>query len=70
MFVEQSDRRNGALRPSARPPTASARRLQERGYQEWCENNMPRVGDYDSHKTAVAYLNEKKKRRVGGVEGA
>ena len=64
MFAEQSDRRNGALRPSARPETASARRLQERGYLEWCEQNMPPRDAERGDMTAVAYLNERKREKV------
>ena len=67
MNILVSDRRNGALRPSQRPPTASARRLQDRGYYEWAQAHMPAQGDCDSHKTAVAYLNEKKKRKRENV---
>ena len=51
-------------RPSRRPPTASARRLQDRGYYEWCEANMPAQADCDSGKTAVAYLNGRKREKV------
>ena len=62
MTLLASDRRNGALRPSQRPETASARRLQDRGYYEWCEANMPAQSDCDSGKTAVVYLGERRKR--------
>ena len=62
MTLLASDRRNGALRPSQRPETASARRLQDRGYYEWCEANMPAQADCDSGKTAVAYLGERRKK--------
>ena len=64
MTLLASDRRNGALRPSQRPETASARRLQDRGYYEWCEANMPAQADCDSGKTAVAYLDERKREKV------
>ena len=62
MNILVSDRRNGALRPSQRAETASARRLADRGYYEWCEANMPAERDIDSGKTAVAYLNERKRK--------
>ena len=64
MNLLESDRRNGALRPSQRAETLSARRLQDRGYYEWCEANMPAEGDSDSGKTAVVYLNERKREKV------
>ena len=63
MTLLASDRRNGALRPSQRPETASARRLQDRGYYEWCAGDIcPHRADCDSGKTAVAYLGERRKR--------
>lgn len=57
MQILISDRRNGALRPSERPETPSARRKADQGYYEWCENNMPIEAAADGvTKTAVAYL--------------
>ena len=65
MQILISDRRNGALRPSERAETASARRKQEQGYLEWAESNRPLERDSEGvpvaqqqQQTAVAYLNE------------
>lgn len=51
-------------RPSQRTETASVWRLKQRGYQEWCEANMPAQGDCDSGKTAVVYLDERKREKA------
>ena len=59
MNVLVSDRRNGALRPSERPETPSARRKADMGYYEWAEQNTPVEAAADGQKkTAVAYLGE------------
>ena len=59
MQILISDRRNGALRPSARPESASARRKQEQGYLEWAENNRPLERDSGgAADSAVAYLDD------------